>query len=169
MVGGITQRWINTKLQFCWSNNLETFCKIYLRLISVSFPHFQIIVCFLKSPFGVTSSVLMKSSFSQNQIFNEKWNSCINSFLVLCLEPFVADITFIIWWNRAETNVSSKLSLCFNLTIIRPILSAPCRRLFVISDVSAAILQIAPLSFWKWPLGIIVTFWIKFFLQLKWV
>ena len=108
MVGGITQRWINTKLQFFWSNNWETYCKIYLRLISVSFPHFQRIVCFWNIPFGVASSVLMKSSFSQNQIFNRKWNSFINSFLVVCLKPFVANITFINWWNRTETNVTSK-------------------------------------------------------------
>ena len=108
LVGGITLRWINTKLQSCWSNNLVTYHKIYLRLISVRFLHFQRIVCFLKSSFGVMSSVLMKSSFSQNQTFDKKWNSCINSFLVLCLNPFVPDITFITWWNRTETNVTSK-------------------------------------------------------------
>ena len=50
---------------------------------------------FMKSQLGVTSSFLMKSSFSPNQIFNKKRNSYVSFFLVLCLAPFVADITFI--------------------------------------------------------------------------
>ena len=33
--------------------------------------------------------------FSQHHIFNKKWNSCVNFFLVLCFTPFVADVTFI--------------------------------------------------------------------------
>ena len=49
----------------------------------------------MKSQLGVTSSFLMKSSFSPNQIFNKKRNSYVSFFLVLCLAPFVADITFI--------------------------------------------------------------------------
>ena len=65
----ITQRWINTKIRFCCSYNLETYHKIYLWLISVRFLHFQ---SFTKSQFGVMPSFLMKSSFSQNHIFNKK-------------------------------------------------------------------------------------------------
>ena len=33
--------------------------------------------------------------FSQNHIFNKKWNSYVNIFLVLCLTPFVVDVTVI--------------------------------------------------------------------------
>ena len=43
----------------------------------------------------MTSSFLMKPSFSQNQIFDKKRISYVGFFLVLCLTPFVADITFI--------------------------------------------------------------------------
>ena len=43
----------------------------------------------------MTSSFLMKSSFSQNQIFSKKQNSYVSFFLVLCLTPFAPDITFI--------------------------------------------------------------------------
>ena len=63
MVVGITQRWINTKIQFCCSYNLETYHRIYLWVISVSFLHFQSLLRFMKSQFSVTSSLLMKSSF----------------------------------------------------------------------------------------------------------
>ena len=49
----------------------------------------------MKSQFGVTSLFLMKSAFSQNQIFYKKRNSYINFLLVFCLKPFVADTTFI--------------------------------------------------------------------------
>ena len=102
----ITKRWINTKLQFCCSYNLEAYYRIYLRLISVSFLHFQSLLCFMKSHFGgVTSSFLMKSPFSQNQIFNKKWNTYVNS------TPFVADITLItlyqIYINK-RANIFSK-------------------------------------------------------------
>ena len=68
----ITQRWINTKIQFCCSYNLETYHKIYLWLISVRFLHFQSLLRFTKSQFGLMPSFLMKSSFSQNHIFNKK-------------------------------------------------------------------------------------------------
>ena len=37
----------------------------------------------------------MKSSFSQNEIFNKKGNSYDSFFLLLCLTPFAADIKFI--------------------------------------------------------------------------
>ena len=50
---------------------------------------------FRKSKLDVTSSFLMKSSFSQNHICNKKQKSYASFFLVLCLTPFVADITFI--------------------------------------------------------------------------
>ena len=33
--------------------------------------------------------------FSQNQIFNQKWNSYVNFFLVFCFTPFVVDVTVI--------------------------------------------------------------------------
>ena len=113
IVWGITQRLINTKLQFCCSCNLDTNHRIYLRLMSVSFLRFQSLLRFMKSQFSVTSSFLMKSSFSQNQIFNKKRNSYVSFFLVSCLthyrgyrkatpgcnelKPFVADIAFITW------------------------------------------------------------------------
>ena len=63
MFGGITQMWINTKIQFCCSYNLKTYHSIYLWVISVSLLHFQSLLRFTKSQFGVTSSLLMKSSF----------------------------------------------------------------------------------------------------------
>ena len=66
---GITQRLTNQKRQFCCSG---TFHRIYLRLISVSFPRFQSFLHFMKSQFGATSSFLMKSSIFQNQIFKDK-------------------------------------------------------------------------------------------------
>ena len=66
VVVGITQRWINTKIQFCCSCNLETYHRIYLWVISVSFLHFQSLLRFMKSQFSVTSSLLMKSSFLKN-------------------------------------------------------------------------------------------------------
>ena len=63
----ITQKWINTKIQFCCSYNLETCHKIYLWVISASFLHFQSLVRFMKSQFGydepMGSSLLMESSF----------------------------------------------------------------------------------------------------------
>ena len=59
MVGGTTQRWINTKLQFCCSQNLETYHRIDLRLISISFLHFQSLLRFMKGQFGVIPSLLM--------------------------------------------------------------------------------------------------------------
>ena len=94
MAGGIIQTLIDTKLQFCCSWNLEKFYRFCLRLISVSFLRFQ-------SYFGVASSFLMKSSFCQNQIFNKKGKSYDSFFLVFCLIPFVADITFIILlWSK---------------------------------------------------------------------
>ena len=71
MVGGITQKWINIRLQFCCSYNLQTYHRIYLRLISISFLDFQSFVRFMKSQFDVMS-FLMKSPFSQNRIFNKK-------------------------------------------------------------------------------------------------
>ena len=85
LVGRITQRWINTKVQFCSSCNLETYHRTYLRSNSVIFLHFQSLHHFIQSEFGVTPSFLMKLSFSQNQIFNRKLNSYINFFLVLRL------------------------------------------------------------------------------------
>ena len=36
--------------------------------------------------------------FSQNQIFNKKWNSYVNFFLVLCFTPFVVDVTVLPYW-----------------------------------------------------------------------
>ena len=65
-------------------------------------------------------------------------------------------------WNKRDLK-----NLCFNLTIIRPLLSALCRSIFVVSDVSIGILQIAPLSFWNWPFGIIVTFLNKILYAIK--
>ena len=72
---------------------METFHRIYLRLISVSFLSFQSLLHFIKSKFGLTSSFLMKWSFSQNYIFNK--NSYAIFFLVSCLAAFIVDITFI--------------------------------------------------------------------------
>ena len=50
---------------------------------------------FRKNKFGVMPSFRMKSSFSQNQIFDKKRKSYVSFFLVLCLTPFVAHITFL--------------------------------------------------------------------------
>ena len=75
---------------------MEIFHKIYLRLFSVSFLSFRSLLHFMKSKFGVTSSFLIKLSFSQNQIFNKMKNSYVSFFLVSGLAPFVADITFIV-------------------------------------------------------------------------
>ena len=107
MVGRITQRLINTNLQFCCSYNLESYYRTYLRLVSVSFLHFQSLLRFINSQSGVTSSFLIKSSFSENQIFHKKWNSYVNFFLVLCLTPFMADITF-------TTLLLSQIYVCAN-------------------------------------------------------
>ena len=75
---------------------MEIFHKIYLRLFSVSFLSFRSLLHFMKSKFGFTSSFLIKSSFSQNQIFNKMQNSYVSFFLVSGLAPFVVDIMFII-------------------------------------------------------------------------
>ena len=39
--------------------------------------------------------IIDKIVFSQNQIFNKKWNSYVSFFLILCFTPFVVDITVI--------------------------------------------------------------------------
>ena len=49
----------------------------------------------MKGKFSVMLSFLMKSSFSQNQIFNKMPNSYASFFLLPCLAAFVADMTFI--------------------------------------------------------------------------
>ena len=49
----------------------------------------------MKGMFGLTSSFLMKLSFSQNRIFTRKRNSHASFFLELYLASFVDDITFI--------------------------------------------------------------------------
>ena len=100
---------------------------------------------FRKSKLGMTLSFLMKSSFSQNQIFNKKRKSYASFFLVLCLTPFVADITFITlllpqiyvctssyrlfnvpgrkWWHQQEGQhlfkiyVGNDTKLIFNFTL----------------------------------------------------
>ena len=59
------------------------------------FSKFSKFASFDKSKFGVASTFLMKSTFSQNQIFNKIRNSYTSFFLVSCLTPFEADITFI--------------------------------------------------------------------------
>ena len=95
IVEGLQEGWliqINNSA-FLWS--LQTFHRIYKRLFSVNFLIFQSLLHFMKRKFGVTSSFMMKSSFSQNQIFNKMRNSYASFFLVSCLAPFVADITFI--------------------------------------------------------------------------
>ena len=67
MVGGTTQRWINTKIQFCCSYSLKTYHRIYLWVISVGFLHFQSLLRFMRSQFGYEEpmwlSLLMQSSF----------------------------------------------------------------------------------------------------------
>ena len=50
---------------------LKTFRKIYLRVISVGFLSFQSLFRFLKSKFGVTSSLLMKSSLRKKSPFSQ--------------------------------------------------------------------------------------------------
>ena len=52
--------WINTKIQFCCSYNLETYRRIYLWVISVSFLHFPSLIRLMKSQW---LSLLIKSSF----------------------------------------------------------------------------------------------------------
>ena len=98
MVVGITQWWINTKIQFCCSCNLETYHRIYLWVISVNFLHFQSLLRFMKSQFAYEEPVVITIDeivFSQNQIFNKKWNSYVNLYLVFCFTPFVVDVTVI--------------------------------------------------------------------------
>ena len=43
----------------------------------------------MKSQYGYIDEIV----FSQNQIFDKKWNSYVNFFLVLCFTPFVVDVT----------------------------------------------------------------------------
>ena len=130
---GVTRKLTNPNKQFCCLWNLEIFRRIYLPLISVSFLSFQSLLHFRQSKLGVTSPFLMKSSFSQNQIFNKKRISYTSSFQVLCLTPFVPDITFITlllsqiyvcttsyrllnvpgrkWWHSNRLNIFSKFML----------------------------------------------------------
>ena len=63
----------------------------------------------MNSKFGVTSSLLMKSSFLKKD-YNKKLNSYVNFFLVLCLTPFVADVTFI-------TLLLSQIYVCVIFTV----------------------------------------------------
>ena len=106
----ITQWWINTKIQFSCSYNLETYHRIYLWVISVSFLHFQSLLRFMKNQFGYEEPMVIivdEIVFSQNQILNKKWNSYINFFLVLCFTPFVVDVTVI-------TLLLSQIYVCAN-------------------------------------------------------
>ena len=63
--------YINNSVQILLFMKLKTFRKIYLRLISVGFLSFQSLFHFLKSKFGVTSSLLMKSSLRKKCPFSE--------------------------------------------------------------------------------------------------
>ena len=63
--------------------------------IDPEFASFQSMLHFMKSKCDVTSSFLMKLSFSQNQIFSKKQNLYASFFLVLCLRLFVVDIMYI--------------------------------------------------------------------------
>ena len=63
--------YINNSVQILLFMKLKTFRKIYLRLISVGFLSFQSLFHFLKSKFGVTSSLLMKSSLRKKSPFSE--------------------------------------------------------------------------------------------------
>ena len=78
----------------------------------------------------MTSSFLMKLSFSQNQIFNKKWTSYANFFLVLCFNtihgwhhiyyPIVVlnlvclnsyrlfNVPGRKWWHQQKTNIFPK-------------------------------------------------------------
>ena len=100
MVGGITQKWINTKIQFCCSLNLETYHRIYLWVINFSkFSTFSKFASFYEEPIWLWRAnvviIIDEIVFSKNQIFNKKWNSYVNFFLVLCFTPFVVDATVI--------------------------------------------------------------------------
>ena len=81
------------KLRNCSQNwatiNFSRFSKLALTKLFESLLHFR------KSKLGVTSLFLMKLSFSQNQIFNEKRKLYAIFLVVLCLTSFLADITLI--------------------------------------------------------------------------
>ena len=59
------------------------------------FSTFSKFASFYKEPIWCDVIIIDEIVFSQNQIFNKKWNSYVNFFLVLCFTPFVADVKFI--------------------------------------------------------------------------
>ena len=70
---------------------LKTSRRIYLRLISVSFLYFQSLLHFVESQFSVMPSFLMKLTSFKIRVLRIN----VGFFLVFCLTPFMADITFI--------------------------------------------------------------------------
>ena len=64
----------------------------------------------MKSQFGYEEPMVIiidEIVFSQNQIFNKKWNSYVNFFLVLRFTPFVVDVS-------AITLLLSQIYVCAN-------------------------------------------------------
>ena len=96
LVGGLRKGWLI-------QNYNSAFHATYLRLMSLSFLRFQSLLRFMKSQFGVTSSFLIKSSSSQNQIFNKKQNSYVSSFLVSCLIHYSLVLLFYTPWKLQKT------------------------------------------------------------------
>ena len=59
------------------------------------FSTFSKFALFYEEPIWCDVIIIHEIVFSENQIFNKKWNSYVNFLLVLCFTPFVADVTFI--------------------------------------------------------------------------
>ena len=51
---------------------------------------------FYEEPIWCDVIIIDEVIFSQNQIFNKKWNPYVNLFLVSCLAPFVTDVIFVV-------------------------------------------------------------------------
>ena len=68
--------------------------------------------------------------FSQNQIFNKKWNSYVNLFLVLCFTQFVVDVTQGLFQALMFTTVFAyKMSFMVSLFWLVTLKAPPLERL----------------------------------------
>ena len=60
------------------------------------FSTFSKFASFYEEPIWFDVIIIDEIIFSQNQIFNKKWNPYVNFFLVSCLTPFVTDVIFVV-------------------------------------------------------------------------